>query len=147
MALAKDAIRSARTYLNDLNGITWSDAILMPLLQEAHGELIQELELNNTGVVKAQTSPTTVTAGSLGITQPSGLINPIEILEGDVNAAVDTFVSLEKVSFIPLVPKTTNLIYWAWIDQVITFLGATTDRQIILRYEGTLSIPQTLNDQ
>lgn len=148
MATAQTAIQSARVYLNDINGITWSDALLLPLLQEAFGELTQELELNNTGVMKIQTDPIIIPAGTLNmsINQPSGLINPISMMEADIGADYNSFEDMTKVSFLPIVDQTTWLNWWAWIGQVITFIGATSDRQVILRYEGTIPTPTKLTD-
>ena len=73
------ALQSARTYLNDINGVTWTDSVLMPILQEAHRELVQELDLNGVGVLKQQTSPILVPAGSLdlGNNQPYNILEPI----------------------------------------------------------------------
>lgn len=148
MSNAFTAIKSARAYLNDINGITWSDAILFPLLQEAHGELQQELERNNTGVLKIQTAPMVVPAGAttLGTNQPSTIINPISMVEGDIGDSPDSFQDMIRVNFIPYEDRDDWLSYWAWIGQVITFLGCTRDKQVVLRYEGMLTTPQTLND-
>jgi hypothetical protein len=148
MAKAFDALRSARAYLNDINGVTWSDSILMPLLQEAHGELQQELELNNTSNLKIQSNRILVPAltTDLGGNLPSNIINPISILEGDVGVDIEFFEELEKVTFIPAVDPDTWLRFWAWIGENIVFLGATADREIIIRYEGGISTPTKLND-
>jgi hypothetical protein len=149
MAQALQAIAFARTYLNDINGFTWSDAVLMPFLQLAHGELVQKLEINRTGLLKAQSSPITVTAGALtlGTSQPSNIINPISMIEGAVDDDPNNFEDMIKVTFIPYEDQTEYLTYWAWIGQLITFLGATKDRSVILRYEGYLATPQLLTDQ
>jgi hypothetical protein len=148
MALASVAIRSARIYLNDLAGITWSDSILMPLLQEAHGELQQELDINNSSVIKIQTSPIVVPAGStdLGSNQPTNIISPISMTEGVVGIDPNFMVSMIKVTFLPSVDPVQELGYWAWLGDVIKFVGATTDRQVVLRYEASIATPQTLND-
>ena len=149
MAQALQAIKFARTYLNDINGFTWNDATLMPLLQLAHNELVQKLEINRTGLLKVQSSPILVPALAitLGTSQPSNIINPISIVEGAVGDDPNNFEDMIKVSFIPYEDQTEQLTYWAWIGQLITFLGATEDRSVILRYEGSLATPQLLTDQ
>lgn len=149
MAQASDALRSARVYLGDINGSTWSDAHLMPFLQEAHSEMVQELELNNTGNLKFQSAPIIVQAGAttLGNNQPTNLINPIEMMEGDPGTDPESYQDMIKVNFLPYIDQDTWLTYWAWIGQVITFLGATATRSVMLRYEGfALPTPQIATD-
>jgi len=149
MAQALQAIKFARTYLNDINGTTWGDPILMSFLQLAHNELVQKLEMNRTGVMKIQSSPITVPALALtlGSNQPTNIINPISMVEGAVGDDPDNFEDMVKVTFIPFEDQTEYLVYWAWNGQVITFLGATQPRSVVLRYDGALTTPQLLTDQ
>lgn len=148
MALAKDAIKSARAYLNDNAAITWTDAILMPLLQEAHGELIQDLDLNSIGVIKYQTAPIIVPAGAidLGVSQPANIIEPISMMERSPGTDAESFVDMIKVNFLPEINRTTWLVYWSWMGQIINFLGATATREVVLRYKGFLTVPELLTD-
>ncbi len=149
MAQAAQAVKFARAYLNDINGTTWTDPVLMSFLQIAHSELVQRLELNRTGVMKVQSPIITVPRGSvtLGYSQPSNIINPISMMEGQVGDDPDNFEDMVKVTFIPFIDQDTELTYWAWIGQNITFLGSTQDRDVILRYDGALQVPQRLTDQ
>lgn len=149
MAVLSTALAFARTYLNDPNGISWTDANLIPLAQLAHTELVQELSKHNVGVLKAQTGRITVPTGAttLGTSQPVNLLNPISIVEGDVGTDIENFEDMIKVSFIPEEDQDSWLTYWAWIGQIITFSGATSDRQVILRYEGSIVTPQLQTDQ
>ncbi len=148
MALAKDAIKSARAYLNDNNGITWTDSILMPLLQEAYAELIQDLDLNSAGVVKFQTPILTVNAQSLnlGTDQPSNILEPISMMERVPGTNAENFIDMIKVNFLPEANQTSALTYWSWMNQVISFIGSTATREVILRYKGYLAAPEVLTD-
>jgi hypothetical protein len=149
MAQALQAIKFARAYLNDINGTTWTDPVLMSFLQIAHSELVQRLELNRTGVMKVQSPIIIVPAGAttLGASQPDNIINPISMMEGQVGDDPDNFEDMIKTTFIPFIDQDTELTYWAWIGQTITLLGATIDRAVILRYDGALIVPQKLTDQ
>jgi hypothetical protein len=148
MALASDAIRSARIYLNDINGITWSDSILMPLLQEAYSELMQELDLNQLGVLKYQTCPILVPAGhfNLGTDQPTNILDPISMMEKTPGMDDEDYQEMILVDYLPEVDQTDRLVYWAWRREVIMFVGATVDRTVILRYKGSLPVPNLLTD-
>jgi hypothetical protein len=148
MALLSDALAIARSLLNDDLGMKWSDAILIPKAQIAHRELQVELELNSIPVVKSQTAIISVPAGAtdLGLTQPADLVEPISIKERDAGGTAEDLVSMTEVSFIPQASRSVSLIYWAWIGERITFLGATTNREVMLRYTKSLTVPRTATD-
>ena len=148
MAQASVALKSAKVYLGDINGITWSDSILMPILQEAHGELVQELERYSLSVILNQTTILYVTAGStsLGNNQPPTLVEPVSIYERTPGTDMENFEPMIRLTFIPLEDQTEELTYWAWLGQVITFLGATQDREILLRYKGSITTPVLVTD-
>jgi len=145
---ASVAIQSARVYLNDINGITWTDAILMPILQEAFRELIQELDLNGAGVLKQQTDPITVYSGALdlGANQPYNILEPISMMERNPGEDADFFLDMIQVGFLPEVDKDENLIYWSFNGQIISFVGATQNKEVVLRYNGWLPVPQLQTD-
>ena len=143
------ALQSARTYLNDINGVTWTDSVLMPILQEAHRELVQELDLNGVGVLKQQTSPILVPAGSLdlGNNQPYNILEPISMLERDPGEDPEFFINMVQVNFLPEVDPSQDLGYWSFNQQVIAFVGATQDKEVILRFKGWIPTPGLTTDQ
>jgi hypothetical protein len=144
---ASVAIKSARTYLNDINGTQWSDAILMPILQEAFGELIQDLDLNSIGVLKAQTSPISVPAGTTTLPgQPTNILEPISMQERVPGSDANFFQDMIKVNFLPEEDQVQDLIFWSWNGEVISLLGATSIKEVVLRYKGSLVSPQLLTD-
>lgn len=149
MALASAAIQSARRLLNDTNGITWSDALLFPLLQEAHGELLQELEINNSAILHFRTDPITIraTQTTLGSYQPTTMSAPIKMMEGNVGTNPSCFSDMERVTFLPYVDKDSVLHYWTWSNELIQFVGATCDRDVVLWYEGMIGTPSKQTDQ
>lgn len=149
MSTVSDALDIARTFVNDDAALTWSDAILMPKVALAHGELLAKLILNGISVVHKVTSPRiTVTAGStdLGNNMPTDIGKIIKMDELAVNDDIANAIPMTKVEFIPNYDKTETLRYWAYIQQKIALLGATTDRQVCLYYEKTVPAPTKLTD-
>lgn len=148
MSISTAALKSARVYLNDINALTWTDSILMPFLQEAHGEMIQDLDLNSVGVLKYETSPITIPIGQLnmGANQPTNILEPIAMLERQPGADQESFVDMYQVAFLPHVDQTQYLTWWCWNAETIQFVGATTTREVVLRYKGSLVTPQLLTD-
>jgi hypothetical protein len=152
MANASAAIQSARTYLNDINAITWSDAVLMPLLQEAFGELQLELSIHRNPVIKAQyiTNVPAVSESQIPPVylpgQPANITYPISMYEKDVGDDDDSYDEMYQVTFLPNQDPDMELEFWSWQAQMIQFIGATTTRTVLLNYNGYLTTPNTLND-
>lgn len=149
---AQQAIKSARTYLNDDLAINWSDHILFPKLQEAHSELVLELRVNGLDILYNQSAVITVPAGTVDLTdptvlQPTNIVEVMELLEGNVGAATSTFVPMARLTFVPLVDQTRTLNEWAWLGQKILLSGATENRDVIIRYKGSLVTPVKLTDE
>src|SRR5215831_17068819 len=102
MANASAALKSARAYLRDINAVTWTDAILFPFLQEAHGELIQELELNDIGDIHRTSAIILVPAGNLSLPmQPVEMIDPISLMERRPHGNLDDFIDMHRVTWTP----------------------------------------------
>jgi len=146
MALALDAIRSARTYLNDTNAMSWSDGVLMPLLQQAFGELQLKLGSFRIPVIKNQIE-TVITAGTkIFPNLPNNITSPISIHEKDMGVSDDFYEEMVQVTFLPSQDPELNLLFWAWRQQQIEFVGATSDRYVRFRYNGYLTTPNLLTD-
>jgi hypothetical protein len=44
------------------------------------------------------------------------------------------------------VDQDENLVYWSWNGQIISFVGATQDKEVILRFNGWPALPQLATD-
>ncbi len=149
MSSLGDAIRTARTYLNDDGALVWSDSQLIPKAQEAHRELQTMLWNIGSPVVREQTSPIDVASGAvdLGVNQPTDMLTPFRIQEYATAAAATTAVDVTEAIFLPLdVAASSKLVYWAWRKELITFIPATTDRKVIVYYRKLLTVPRSLTD-
>jgi hypothetical protein len=152
-AIAKLALDSARSYLNDVNSVTWSDARLFPILQEAHRELSAELISNGIGNIREQATIILVPALAVGQVPPiampnvpPNLIIPISLHERFPGENPEHFELMRQSDFVPNINPCGDLLYWAWMGQDIMLIGATSDKEVQFRYRGTLTTPRTVND-
>lgn len=148
--------QSVRGYLNDIDGITWTDAHLLPLIQEAHRELQTELSLNDIAVVRVQLTNSGVQQGlhlpayqtslnAAGL-MPANLLEPLELNErdwGDITP--EDYLEMTRMPFVPNYTQNNFLFYWSWIEEDIQFVGATVDRDIQIRYRSSLATPLNMN--
>jgi hypothetical protein len=148
------AIASARSLLNDVQGITYSDPILVPKAQEAFREMLIEIELNSLGVIKFQSAVVSVPQAPIPYAGPfvmpnvpSNLIEPISLLERRVGNTYDDFIEMDETTFIPAQTPVQDLMIWAWMQQQIWLVGATEAKEVLIRYNGTLATPVRLTDE
>src|SRR6516164_7042192 len=150
MATAYIALQSARICLGDLNGITWTDAILIPYLQEAFRTLVLRLRSYSIPVIKMQTAILSVPVGTTLLNSvagyPNNMVRPISMLERDPGTGMNNFIDMIETAFVPIMDPIDDLQFWTWMGERISFVGATSSREVLLRYEGTLIPPVTVND-
>ena len=77
---------------------------------------------------------------------PSNLIFPISMMEKQPTDDVEFYLPMTQVNFVPQVDPVEELVYWAWMGNQIMLVGATQNVNVILRYRGSLAVPNTLND-
>jgi hypothetical protein len=143
MALASEALNSARTFLNDTGKQIWTDTKLLPFLKEAYRDLLIQLWLNGIPVLREDTTiPITVLTGAVVITLPADLLEPIGLKERLLGStSIEDYAPMSEKAFEPDTVQTTELRYWSWREEQIQLVGALTDRQVLLRYWKTLTIP------
>jgi len=148
--------KSTRQYLNDIDGITWTDAHLLPYIQEAHKELQVQLSLNDIAVVRVQVTNAPFISGlhllagqtslSAAGLMPIGLIEPIAVNERDWgDTTPEDYLDMLRMPWLPNYTQNNFLYYWTWQQEDILFLGATTDRDIQIRYRTSLATPLNMN--
>lgn len=139
MALASVALDSARTYLNDVGKSIWTDAVLIPYLKEAHKDLLLILWLNNIPVVKEKSAAIAVTAVSgLELTLPTDFLEPITLKE-KLQGSSESYSPMVEVDWEPDTTQEQNLRFWAYREEKIQFVGATTNRSVLLKYYKSLA--------
>lgn len=143
---ASVVLATARTYLNDDAANNWTDAALFPKLQQAHREL--QIKLRRAAAPLMKTTYTeTVVASSTGFaTPPDDLVAPIQLWEQTPDADISTFALMTEADPLPNVDPATTMIWWAWVEEVVTFIGSTANRTIKMLYWRALPIPQVNTD-
>lgn len=135
-----DVIDASAVLLNDSAKAVFTVAAQLPYYNIAQDELQEIMELNNVPVTNETSTAITVTAGVTTIsftTSPALPTTLIEIqkISERLALATEDYLPMTRCEFLPtLVEQTTSLIWWAWIDQELRFIGALTDRQLQINY-------------
>lgn len=146
MATATTALDSARTYLNDVGKQLWTDAILIPYLKEAHKDLLLVLWLNGIPVIKEKSASINVTAVSgVTLTLPSDLLEPIELKERTQGSS-ENWIPMTETDWEPDISQTNTLRYWTWREEAVNFVGATTNRSVLMRYWKSIATITAASD-
>jgi hypothetical protein len=136
--LASDVMdESAAVYLNDAAKARWPYTILLPYLKSAIGVLQAELESNDLPPLHEIASIITVEPGAREITLPDDFVFPMYLDERAVGE--HRFEQMEEVSWEPDAEPETKLKTWVFREGRIQILGATTERQVKLRYLRSLN--------
>jgi len=134
---AQDPVTEAKALLNDPNGHIYPDDRVLPLLQKAYRELQQKFMLNGVVVLKEVSADIPVTAGTVllgdGSGLPSDFVSPIELEERSLNSS-ELFQSMKQLDWEPNAHQGPSLHVWNFREEEIKFLGATSDREIRLKY-------------
>lgn len=147
MFLAQDVFNAVRALLNDQNNTMFSDTVIMPYLNMALADLrvrfqaydIPVVNRTETGLeIPAETTEIIFNATSPAPSLPKDLIEPLELYER-TSGVDENYIPMQRVQFLPpFVNRTNNLIYWAWQDQKIKFIGANADVEIRIDYTSMI---------
>lgn len=135
---AATILTGAKPLLNDPSGIIYSDAALLPLLKKAHRELQQRLTRSGHQTTKEVSAPILVTAGTVrlgdGAGLPTDLLYPVSLKEKAVGATNDNYVDMLEQSWEEDRVAQSTLMVWTWREDEIKFVGATVNREVLIRY-------------
>lgn len=134
---AATPLAEAKVLLNDPSGNIYPDDKVLPLLQKAYAELQTKMMLNGLPVLKEQSTALTVVAGTLNLADgaglPSDLVYPIELAERAQSSGA-IYQQMDETDWEVDTPQSESLLYWNWREEEIKFLGATTNREVRIRY-------------
>ena len=139
-------LSTARTMLNDDAATNWTDAALFPKLQQAHKELQIKLRRAAAPVMKSTYTETVAIAGTSFLTPPADLVSPIQLWETSSAGTIDTYALMTEYDPLPNVIQAATMIYWAWVEEKVTFIGSTAARKILMLYWRSLPLPAVNTD-
>jgi hypothetical protein len=128
--------------LNDPNGAIYPDVAMFPCMNKAYHELQTKMTRMGIPVTKEVTSPPIlVPAGTTrlgdGALLPPDLILPVWLGER-TPGSTQRYIDMSERNWEPNLNPSTNLIYWVWREDEIKFVGATNDRELLVRYKKGL---------
>jgi hypothetical protein len=140
--IALDVLQEIKGLMNDPSGSIYPDIALIPLLNKSYRELQVKLSALGITVTRDVSGTTFLLAGIKtlgdGSGLPTDLIYPIELAER-TSGSNEIFMPMQETEWEIEVPPGTTLGVWTWREEALWFTGASTDRQILIRYVKSLS--------
>jgi hypothetical protein len=136
-------LQTARTYLNDDNGTTWTDQILIPKAQESFRELQNKLWVAGAQIVRGQNAVARhIVAGAVPTVYTQfDMQSPIAMYEAAWPTALP-WIPMTEINYFPadFVPGIT-ITYWSWQEEVLYVAPCNVDRSVILNYRLIMPVP------
>lgn len=132
---AGDIMALSAALLNDADQNTYNDDVLFPFLVMAYQELQAECDANGISIIKDILASTDVDSGVVELEAPDDLIAPIALYERvQGSTSEDDWKKMTQKEWEPNTPQSESLVYWIWREGQFKFVGATTDREVRIRY-------------
>jgi hypothetical protein len=140
MATVSTVLDLSANYLNDAGLSQYTYVAQLPFFNEAQRRLAQLMEANNVPATNKRSVAITV-APSVSVISftttpalPSDLIEIQQISERQNGTAVD-YIPMTRREFLPpSVNQIDQLVWWAWMEQAINFIGALQTVQLMIDY-------------
>jgi len=143
---ASVVLATARTLLNDDAATNWTDASLIPKLQQAHKELQIKLRRAAAPLMKGTYVEAVASTTTTFATPPVDLVAPIQLWEKAGADPVTLYALMTESDPLPNVVQTATMIWWAWVAEVVTFIGSSANRTIKMLYWRSLPLPAANTD-
>lgn len=146
-----NAIRNV--YLNDPTGRVYTDARLLPIIIEVFEDLIDELvEIDAPVTYFTSFAAITYLAGATEVPNADininlRIIEPSAVWERPTSSSnVNDFVKLTRWDRLPIRTQEETLRDWAWAQDKVLVIGATTNRSLRLEYSTYPLPPAAIGD-
>lgn len=137
--LASDIMDKSAALLNDTDRALYTNAVQLPYIGMANESIEQILLTYGIVIQTKNSSAIDVAALATTLTLPDDFLVPIELWEREDGSTdeADWTPMHEQKDLIGFV-QTTTLGVWSFSNNAIRFTGATTDREVLLRYSRSL---------
>lgn len=138
--VASEVMAQSAYLLNDRLQAIWTNTVLLPALTKAGEELETLMELNEIAFVKRKSITISAEAADTELDEyPTDFLEPIDLYERLLNSSAN-WMEMDVQEFEPdnWVPGISKQV-WAYRNGKIYFPVSTTDRDIRLRYNGTMT--------
>lgn len=146
--LAGTVITEIQGLLNDPTGSIYPQQALFPILNKSYRELQGKLNALGISTSKEVLATISLLAGVKvlddGAGLPTDFLMPIELGER-LYGSQDKFARMEESEWEPDAKQGTSLQVWSFREESIKFVGATTDREIFMRYYKSLGALSDVN--
>jgi hypothetical protein len=140
--LASDVMDASAALLNDNSRVLYTYTAQLPYLKLAHRDLLAALRLHGISILDEQSGTFTVNANATTLAAPpTDLLDPLELEERAPGETDDYWVPMTRKTWEPSAVKDTILRWWVWRELEIKFLGATTSREVRVKYRKIITDP------
>jgi hypothetical protein len=143
--LTGSVITEIQALLNDPTGSIYPTVALMPLLNKAYRELQVKLGSFGVGttreVIKGVPLPVGTKVLDDGNGLPTDFLYPVELGERLAGSGAK-YTLMVETEWESDKDQQDLLFYWSWREESIKFVGALTDRELLIRYYKSL-VPLT----
>jgi len=138
MATVQAVLDDVWFLLNDVDGThpVFSQTKMLVAMNRAYRDLQRRCHLENIQVLSEVSAVETVTAGTTsktGADIAADFIMPIWLGERAASSS-DLFAPMVERDWEPEAEQGETLRWWTWREEELKFLGATTDREVKVRY-------------
>jgi len=147
-------LNDVRVFLNDTNQTYFNNTVLAGPFRIAYRDLRDELFDNQIRVTGETSEAIEITTsmrdigGPTGPALPTNFVVPVLLWERESGSDADYFLMNEVRTLPKSSVLTAYLQWWTYQNQIIKFLGATTDRQVKIDYiANTLGFPEAPEDR
>ena len=132
----QDVLDRARSvYLNDASGALFTNATMLPHAKAAYDQFETGFARNNLAFLNGMAYIPVKTPDKV-LNLPGNFAYPIELKERNLGASLATDFSLmSQRNWDPTRDPTDRLINWIWREGAVHFVGATTDREVLISYQ------------
>ena len=136
--LVSDLLKDTAALLNDYNQTLYTNDSMLPFLRMALREFGRESQLYDLPLTREVSTFIRVAPAETTLNTPADFLTPISLEERLYGEGTGKWTPMEKKDDEPDEIPSLDLKYWAFREDKIRFVGATSEREIRLVYNKSL---------